>query len=171
MVFGHFARCVDVIQYGTHKKERLKQFQEIQRNVRRLKSEKESFEQKAAQSQQAAVTLVQEVVRRVQEAKTLVQEIALAQELRKLVEEATAQAQEAETLANIVEAQVQKAMEQAAYFEGKVVYFSNKDEATAIADLKNEYKISVRSRSLVLLDPGTDRVNLRKFARSLDIIE
>ena len=170
MVFGHFARCVDVIQYGTHKKERLKQFQEIQRNVRRLKSEKESFEQKAAQSQQAAVTLVQ-VVRRVQEAKTLVQEIALAQELRKLVEEATAQAQEAETLANIVEAQVQKAMEQAAYFEGKVVYFSNKDEATAIADLKNEYKISVRSRSSVLLDLGTDRVNLRKFARSLDIIE
>nr|POE52876.1 hypothetical protein CFP56_63826 [Quercus suber] len=124
-----------------------------------------------AQSQQAVVTRVQEVVAGVQEAKTLVQETALAQELRKLAEEAIAWAQEAETLANIVEAQVQKAMKQAAYFEGKVVYFSNKDEAMVIVDLKNEYQISACSRSSLLLDLGTNRVNLRKFDRSLDIIE
>ncbi|KAK9996329.1 hypothetical protein SO802_021015 [Lithocarpus litseifolius] len=38
--------------------ERLQQLREIQSNVRRLKLEKESFEQKAAQCQQAAVTRV-----------------------------------------------------------------------------------------------------------------
>ena len=54
--------------------ERLQQFREIQSNVRRLKSEKESFEQKAAQCQQAAVTRVQEVVTGVQEFETLVQD-------------------------------------------------------------------------------------------------
>ena len=99
---------------------------------------------------------MQEVVTGLQESETLEQETALSQELRKLADEAMARAQEAERLANIVEAEVQRAQELAAYFEGKVVHFYNKDEATAIVDLKNEYQITVESRSLLHLKPGAD---------------
>ena len=137
-------------------RERLQQFREIQSNVMRLRSEKQSFKQQALQCRLAAATRVQEVVTGLQESETLEQETALSQELRKLADEAMARAQEAERLANIVEAEVQRAQELAAYFEGKVVHFYNKDEATAIVDLKNEYQITVESRSLLHLKPGAD---------------
>ena len=137
-------------------RERLQQFREIQSNVMRLRSEKQSFKQQALQCRLAAATRVQEVVTGLQESETLEQETALSQELRKLADEAMARAQEAERLANIVEAEVQRAQELAAYFEGKVVHFYNKDEATAIADLKNEYQIAVESRSSLHLKPGAD---------------
>ena len=101
-------------------RERLQQFREIQSNVMRLRSEKQSFKQQALQCRLAAATRVQEVVTGLQESETLEQETALSQELRKLADEAMARAQEAERLANIVEAEVQRAQELAAYFEGKV---------------------------------------------------
>ena len=151
--------------------ERLQQFREVQSNVMRLRSEKQSFKQQALQCQLAAATRVQEVVTGLQESETLEQETALSQELRKLADEAMARAQEAERLANIVEAEVQRAQELAAYFERKVVHFHNRDEATVIAEMQREYQITFESRSSFRLDPGENLSDLRRYARHLGIIK
>ena len=153
-------------------RERLHQFQEIQCNVERLELEEQTFKQKAAECQLAAATRVQELVTGLQESETLVQEseTALSQELLKLADEAMARAQEAQMLANVVWAEVQRAQEQAAYFEGKLVYFYNKEEATAISQLRNRYHIALESRSSVHLKPSKARADLRRFARGLNII-